>query len=286
MEFAELYFGFLTYTATRWYFVTACIALAICFYFLDKSIVVRTKKGIFNYLFPQSIYLHQSTKTDLKYLLVLPIVSLLVFLPAISLFYAAVSEIRVLTELSLAFFLGEIEQTQELTGTAGILGLILFTIVFAMVADLGFYLHHLAFHKIPFLWEFHKVHHSAEVLTPLTDYRAHPLEMLTVGIATGIMLGLAQGIFVYITASTPSVVTLTGMNLVFFLYYLSGYSLRHSHFWIYYGPVFSKVLISPAQHQIHHSSAVKHWDKNFGGTFALWDWLFGTLYLPESKEEN
>jgi len=158
-------------------------------------------------------------------------------------------------------------------------------LVFAMVADLGFYLHHLAFHKIPFLWEFHKVHHSAEVLTPLTDYRAHPLEMLTVGIATGIMLGLAQGIFGYITASTPSVVTLTGMNLVFFLYYLSGYSLRHSHFWISYGPVFSKVFISPAQHQIHHSSAEKHWDKNFGGVFALWDWLFGTLYLPKSKEE-
>src|ERR1039458_8498353 len=34
------------------------------------------------------------------------------------------------------------------------------------------------FHAIPALWEFHKVHHSAEVLTPLTEMRTHPVEII------------------------------------------------------------------------------------------------------------
>ena len=76
-----------------------------------------------------------------------------------------------------------------------------------------------------------------------------------------------------------------GMNVIAFVYYFMGYALRHSHFWISYGPVLSHVFISPAQHQIHHSADKKHWDKNFGGTFALWDWLFGTLYIPRKKED-
>ena len=47
----------------------------------------------------------------------------------------------------------------------------------------------IGFHKIPALWEFHKVHHSAEVMTPLTELRQHPVEIIVVvnliGLATG-----------------------------------------------------------------------------------------------------
>jgi sterol desaturase/sphingolipid hydroxylase (fatty acid hydroxylase superfamily) len=76
-----------------------------------------------------------------------------------------------------------------------------------------------------------------------------------------------------------------GLNAVIFVYYVMGYPLRHSHVWISYGPTLSRFFISPAQHQIHHSSAEKHWDKNMGGFFALWDWIFGTLYVPKQREE-
>ena len=35
-------------------------------------------------------------------------------------------------------------------------------------------------HRVPVFWEFHKVHHSAQVLTPITLYRMHPIDdMLT-----------------------------------------------------------------------------------------------------------
>ena len=42
-----------------------------------------------------------------------------------------------------------------------------------------------------------------------------------------------------------------------------------------------KVLISPAQHQLHHSLDERHYDKNFGAALAIWDWIFGSLHHSE-----
>nr|WP_305907128.1 creatininase family protein [Methylomarinum sp. Ch1-1]MDP4519854.1 creatininase family protein [Methylomarinum sp. Ch1-1] len=72
--------------------------------------------------------------------------------------------------------------------------------------------------------------------------------------------------------------------MVLILFYLFGYNLRHSHIWLSYGPFFSKLLISPAQHQIHHSANPTHFDKNFGFIFAIWDALFRSLYIPKQRE--
>ena len=77
---------------------------------------------------------------------------------------------------------------------------------------------------------------------------------------------------------------MAGTNLLLIIFYLFGYNLRHSHVWLSYGPFFSRIFISPAQHQIHHSSSPAHFDKNLGFMFAFWDGLFGTLYIPKKKE--
>ena len=37
-------------------------------------------------------------------------------------------------------------------------------------------------------------------------------------------------------------------------------------------------------HQIHHSGDVRHFDKNMGGALAVWDRMFGTLYIPQGRE--
>ena len=37
-------------------------------------------------------------------------------------------------------------------------------------------------------------------------------------------------------------------------------------------------------HQLHHSQAERHWDRNYATAFSLWDWCFGTLYLPGARE--
>jgi len=47
----------------------------------------------------------------------------------------------------------------------------------------------------------------------------------------------------------------------------------------------SKILISPAQHQIHHSVDPKHFDRNFGLIFSIWDQLGGSHYIPRGYEK-
>ena len=75
------------------------------------------------------------------------------------------------------------------------------------------------------------------------------------------------------------------VNAGIFAFYLIGYNLRHSQIWLSYPRWLSYILISPAQHQIHHSIDKKHWDRNMGLIFAFWDWVFGTLYVPKGYEK-
>ena len=60
--------------------------------------------------------------------------------------------------------------------------------------------------------------------------------------------------------------------------------MRHSHIGIQYWRWLEYILISLAQHQLHHSIAEEHYDKNFGATLALWDWLFGSLHHSVETE--
>ena len=62
-------------------------------------------------------------------------------------------------------------------------------------------------------------------------------------------------------------------------------NLRHSYIWLSYGPVLSQIFVSPAQHQIHHSIEERHWGRNIGFARAIWDRLFGTLYVPKAHEQ-
>jgi len=67
--------------------------------------------------------------------------------------------------------------------------------------------------------------------------------------------------------------------------YLFGAVLQHSPLPISYGPLVNRLIVSPIQHQVHHSIDPRHRNKNFGLKFALWDALFGTLYVPRGTEQ-
>jgi sterol desaturase/sphingolipid hydroxylase (fatty acid hydroxylase superfamily) len=140
-------------------------------------------------------------------------------------------------------------------------------------------------HKSPLLWEFHKVHHSAEVLNPITVYRMHPLDDILTMIVGGCLLGGADALLRFFITPDGYPYMLYGLSIVTFLFYLFGYNLRHSHVWVSYGERMSNIFISPAQHQIHHSKARRHWDKNYGFIFAFWDRMFGSLYVPRGFEQ-
>ena len=80
--------------------------------------------------------------------------------------------------------------------------------------------------------------------------------------------------------------TLLNGNILLVLFLVTYGHLRHSHMWIPFRGVVGHILQSPAHHQIHHSDNPAHWDKNLGFALAVWDWAFGTLYIPAVEREK
>ena len=58
--------------------------------------------------------------------------------------------------------------------------------------------------------------------------------------------------------------------------------LLHSNLKLGFGPL-KRIIASPDFHHWHHARAREAWDRNFAGQLAIWDFLFGTAYLPEGR---
>ena len=159
------------------------------------------------------------------------------------------------------------------------------TVMLFLAYELGYWFNHWLAHKVPLLWEFHKVHHSAEVLTPLTNFRVHPVYTWVFANILAFSAATANGIGNYMFGETAYQYALSDTNIILVLFIHVYVHLQHSHMWIAFRGILGRVFISPAHHQVHHSANPKHFNKNFGSCLALWDWMFGTLHVPDSKRE-
>ncbi|MEZ5855569.1 MAG: sterol desaturase family protein [Hyphomicrobiaceae bacterium] len=130
------------------------------------------------------------------------------------------------------------------------------------------------------------MHHSAEVLTPLTNSRVHPIESVLFLNTLAIFLGVTDAVVRWLLGRPAQVMTIANANalVVIFTYLLA--HLHHTHVWIAFTGPLGRFFISPAHHQIHHSTNPVHFNKNMGSVLAIWDWLFGTLHLPQAKRER
>jgi sterol desaturase/sphingolipid hydroxylase (fatty acid hydroxylase superfamily) len=226
---------------------------------------------------PRETYTHSSAIVDYIYFLSNAILYLFILLPF--------GGLSVVVAKYVEGVLALVASPTASIGPVSLWMTVLVTVAMALVADFGTFLAHRLMHQIPLLWEFHKVHHSAQVMTPLTVYRMHPLDDGITLIVTTTLLGLADAFLRFFVTTQASPYVVAGISLVTVLFYVFGYNLRHSHVWFSYGPVLSRIFISPAQHQIHHSVARRHWNKNYGFVFAVWDWLFQSLYVPKEREQ-
>ncbi|MCS6838633.1 MAG: sterol desaturase family protein [Bdellovibrionaceae bacterium] len=161
----------------------------------------------------------------------------------------------------------------------------LFTL-FAFIMDdfLRFFQHYLS-HRIPLLWQLHRVHHTATVLTPFTLYRTHPVESLLNSTRNALSLGVSTGLFVLIFDSPLTLWTLAGVNAFGYLFNFLGANLRHSQIPLSFGR-WEHFFISPRQHQIHHGMSPECYQKNFGVTLAIWDYLLGSLTLSSAVSKK
>lgn len=169
----------------------------------------------------------------------------------------------------------------HLDDTFGSISLALFIV---MAWDFSYYVFHWASHYWFPLWDLHAVHHRARYLNPFTKYRVHPLSSIVDFFMSSFMVGVLLGFykaFVWYPGVYP-VISHMQLNLLFIAFW--GH-LRHSQYWLSFGKYFSYIIMSPAMHQIHHSRRPEHMGKNLGVVFSVWDYAFGTLYIPQKQEK-
>jgi sterol desaturase/sphingolipid hydroxylase (fatty acid hydroxylase superfamily) len=162
----------------------------------------------------------------------------------------------------------------------------LMTLALYLAYEFGYWLNHYLSHKVSVLWEFHKVHHSAESLSPLTNFRVHPVDSIVFYNMIAISVGLTAGVMNFNFGRGASGFALGGTNILLLIAGVALTHLQHSHLWISFSGRLGHFILSPAHHQIHHSTDRIHFDKNFGSSLALWDRLFGTLHVPAKKREK
>jgi sterol desaturase/sphingolipid hydroxylase (fatty acid hydroxylase superfamily) len=160
------------------------------------------------------------------------------------------------------------------------------TMMLFLAYEFGYWFNHWLSHKVPVLWEFHKVHHTAEVLTPLTDFRIHPVYAWIFANILALSAAIANGFGNFMFGETAYQYALSDTNIILVLFIHTYVHLQHSHMWISFRGLAGRIFVSPAHHQVHHSNNPKHFNKNFGSCLALWDWLFGTLYIPAKEREK
>ncbi|NER00568.1 MAG: sterol desaturase family protein [Cyanothece sp. SIO2G6] len=146
----------------------------------------------------------------------------------------------------------------------------LLALFYFLVTDFFYYWFHRWQHKVAFLWEQHKFHHSEVSLNVTSSRRVHwledPLILLFLGLPMGLLFGfngLALGILTFV-----EILWLQFIHM----------NLRLPLGW------FSPVVTGPQYHRIHHSFQPQHWDKNFAAFFPFWDIVFGTYYHPSRQE--
>ena len=140
-------------------------------------------------------------------------------------------------------------------------------LVFFLVSDFVQYFTHRLIHKLPFLWNFHKTHHSAKQMGFATHFRYHWMEPI-----------------IYKSILYIPIIIIGGFNLqdVFMVHFASiaiGH-LNHANLGWDYG-VFKFIFNNPKLHTWHHAKEIPNKSGvNFAISLSLWDYIFKTNYIP------
>jgi len=158
--------------------------------------------------------------------------------------------------------------------------LAIYTIILFVLDDASRFLLHKTMHRFDCLWRIHQVHHSATSLTPFTTYRLHPFESFLYQLRASLLHGVCAGTAFYSLGFQINSIEIWGASIWVIVFNSLGANLRHSNIPLHYGAL-EKVLISPAQHQLHHGlTTMNH---NYGSFLAIWDRISGSWLNGKAK---
>ena len=143
---------------------------------------------------------------------------------------------------------------------------------FFIVLDFVQWFTHILIHKIPFLWRFHKVHHSVKQMGFAAHLRYHWMENILYKPLKVLVLMILGGF-------EPE-----QAYIVHFVAIAIGH-FNHANIKITWGP-FRYLFNSPVMHLYHHAHSIPNntTGVNFGISLSLWDYLFGLNYMPKELD--
>lgn len=140
-------------------------------------------------------------------------------------------------------------------------------VIFTVTHDFYIYWMHRWQHSNKYLWRLHEAHHSSKKVDWLSGSRSHAFEILinqTVEFLPIVLLG-----------SPPQVIAYKGViSAIWGMYIHSNINVKTG--WL------QKIINGPEMHRVHHTTG-KGRNRNFATKLAIWDWLFGTAFLPKEK---
>jgi len=144
-------------------------------------------------------------------------------------------------------------------------------LVFFIILDFVQWFTHVLLHKYPFLWKFHKVHHSVKEMGFAAHLRYHWMENV-----------------LYKPLKTFGVMILGGFEpeqayIVHFITITIGH-LNHANIKLSWGPL-KYIFNNPVMHLYHHAYTLPagKYGVNYGISLSLWDYIFKTAYVPEDS---
>ena len=144
-------------------------------------------------------------------------------------------------------------------------------VVFFVLLDFLQWATHVLLHRVPLLWEFHKVHHSVKEMGFAAHMRFHWMENI-----------------LYKPLKTLGVMLIGGFEpeqayIVHFAAIAIGH-FNHANIKLTYGPL-KYILNNPVMHLYHHAYTLPEGSHgvNFGISLSLWDYIFRTDHVPESS---
>ncbi|MEQ8909502.1 MAG: sterol desaturase family protein [Vicingaceae bacterium] len=147
-------------------------------------------------------------------------------------------------------------------------------LVFFVILDFVQWFTHVMLHRIPALWQFHKVHHSVKEMGFAAHLRFHWMENI-----------------LYKPLKTLGVMVLGGFEpeqayLVHFAAITIGH-LNHANIKLTYGPL-KYIFNNPVMHLHHHAYHLPKgsYGVNYGISLSLWDYLFRTAHIPNEDGET
>mgnify|MGYP001816431611 CR=1 FL=1 len=145
-------------------------------------------------------------------------------------------------------------------------------LIFFLVSDFVQWNTHRLLHRVPFLWNFHKVHHSVKEMGFAAQFRYHWMEPVV------------YKSIQYIPLAIIGNYNAQDVAIVYFFAILIGH-LNHANLGWDYG-VLKFVLNNPKMHIWHHSKKLpERFGVNFGLTLSVWDYLFKTNYIPKNGRD-